>query len=95
MCLRSIDKNFLQNIQLSSFFTLVDLWGIGPQPPPCHGGVMPFYYRPGFTSRKYNRFLLTFQFLVIEPALVSFHHFFKTFLYGPVQIDIVGVGKAD
>lgn len=25
---------------------LVDLRGIEPRPPPCHGGVIPIYYRP-------------------------------------------------
>ena len=25
---------------------IVDLPGIEPGPPPCHGGVMPIYYRP-------------------------------------------------
>lgn len=25
---------------------MVDPWGIEPQPPPCHGGVIPFYYGP-------------------------------------------------
>src|SRR6185436_19038635 len=30
----------------SKLSSSVDLWGIEPQPPPCHGGVIPFYYRP-------------------------------------------------
>ena len=37
----------------------VDLRGIEPRPPPCHGGVIPFYYRPEAKSEM--EALLTFR----------------------------------
>ena len=32
----------------------VDSRGIGPRPPPCHGGVIPFYYEPEARNRWRN-----------------------------------------
>jgi len=34
----------------------VDLRGIGPRLNPCHGSVIPLYYRPLITG-YYNKFL--------------------------------------
>lgn len=28
---------------------LMESWGLEPQIPPCHGGVIPFHYDPGST----------------------------------------------
>src|SRR3989344_3975528 len=47
----------------------VDLWGIGPQFHPCHGCVIPFYYRPIFITCS----------LTIRSSIFLFLHFFNLF----------------
>src|SRR3989344_5865941 len=48
---------------------ILDLWGIGPQPHPCHGCVIPFYYRPIFITCS----------LTIKSSIFLFLHFFNLF----------------
>ncbi len=40
----------------SYFLVVVDLRGVEPRPDPCHGSVMPLYYRPA--SRFYSNYIL-------------------------------------
>src|SRR3989344_670336 len=54
---------------VASLLILVDLWGIGPQLHPCHGCVIPFYYRPIFITCS----------LTIRSSIFLFLHFFNLF----------------
>ena len=40
----------LREVEEWTKLSWVDLPGIEPGPPPCHGGVMPIYYRPFLVS---------------------------------------------
>ena len=37
---------FMLQIAFGQSKYYVDLWGVGPQTDPCHGSVLPLYYRP-------------------------------------------------